>query len=177
MSVIRDLDHAELAAAARDGDTEAFCELARRERGRLLATASALLGDRHHAEDAVQEALVAAFRDLPALRDPASLRSWVARILVRIAVKRRRKLRRERPSGWPVRPPTREAPDHRRLDALAREVDRLPDRYRVPLALHYLTGLPYRDVARIVGIPEKRVKSRLHDARERLRGRLRHVED
>jgi RNA polymerase sigma factor (sigma-70 family) len=68
--------------------------------------------------------------------------------------------------------PTAKGPDHARLDALQREVERLPDRYRAPLALHYLAGLPYRDVAEALGISEKRVKSRLHDARARLRRRL-----
>lgn len=172
-----ELEYAGLVAAARGGDAEAFCELARRERMRLLSTGAALLGDRHHAEDVVQEALVAAFRDLPALENPASFRSWVARILVRIALKRRRKIRRERAPGKPVREAVRDPSDHRRLDALAREVGRLPDKYRIPLTLHYLTGLAYREVARVTGLTEKRVKSRLHDARDRLRRRLRHVDD
>ena len=68
--------------------------------------------------------------------------------------------------------PEQTGPEHARLDALEREVARLPEKYRVPLSLHYLAGLSYRQVAEATGLTEVRVKSRLHDARTRLRRRL-----
>jgi RNA polymerase sigma-70 factor (ECF subfamily) len=168
----RDLVH-----AARDGDEDAFCELVRRERSALLMTASAMLSDRHEAEDVAQEACIEAFRGISGLRDPDRFRPWIARILTRIAIRRRKSLRRRKPTGDLARLPERRAPDHDRLDALVLEVRRLPDKYRLPLSLHYLTGLSYREVAGVTGISVGRVKSRLHDARALLRRRLRHVED
>jgi RNA polymerase sigma-70 factor (ECF subfamily) len=163
-----------LVRAAREGDEDAFSELVRREREALLMTASAMLSDRHEAEDVAQEACVEAFRGIASLRDPERFRPWIARILTRIAIRRRRSLRRRRPVVAPERVPDRSSPDHDRLDALVAEVRRLPDKYRIPLSLHYLTGLSYRDVAEVTDLSVARVKSRLHDAREILRRRLDH---
>jgi RNA polymerase sigma-70 factor (ECF subfamily) len=163
-----------LVAAARKGDRRAFAEIVKAERDRLVMSARALTSDWHEAEDAVQDAFVLAWRHLPDLREVARFRPWLLRILVREAGRRRKRrgvLRAlEDESALPARP------DHGdpRLAALVDEVERLPDKYRVPLSLFYLAGLSYREVADTTGLPEKRVKSRLYDARERLRRRLSH---
>jgi RNA polymerase sigma-70 factor (ECF subfamily) len=162
----------ELVRQAAGGDPDAFTELVRRTQDRILRTARALVGDREAAEDAAQEAYLTAWERLADLRDPARFPAWLARILTRIALARRKRRGPARLGDAAAVLPDREGPDHARLDALQREVERLPDRYRAPLALHYLAGLPYRDVAEALGISEKRVKSRLHDARARLRRRL-----
>ena len=69
--------HRELVERAMAGDHDAFSELARVSIGRLYAVARLILRDPHRAEDATQEALVVAWRDLSALRRPGSLR-WLA---------------------------------------------------------------------------------------------------
>jgi RNA polymerase sigma-70 factor (ECF subfamily) len=162
----------DMVRAARRGDVAAFGAVVRRTQDGLVRAARALVGDVHEAEDAVQEAYVAAFGALRGLRDPGSFRAWIARILTRIALRRRRRPWPARLGDADARVPARPAADHGRLDALVEAVDALPAKYRAPVALHYLAELSYREVAEALGIPEKRVKSRLHDARERLRRRL-----
>ena len=73
----------ELVQLAMAGDHDAFSELARGVIGRLYAIAILILRDQQRAEDATQEALVAAWRDLPALRDPDRFDAWLRRLLIR----------------------------------------------------------------------------------------------
>ena len=162
----------ELVRAARDGDRNAFGEVVRRTQDRAIMAARALVGNAHDAEDAAQEAFVKAFESLGQLRDPRRFRAWFARILTRLALARRRRPRPGRLGDADALVPLREGPDHARLDAVQREVDALPEKYRAPIALHYLAGLSYRETAAALGIPEKLVRSRLHDARARIRRRM-----
>ena len=71
-----------LVEAARSGDEEAFASIARGSADRLFAVAHRILRDVGRAEDAVQETLVAAWRDLPALRETERFEAWLHRILV-----------------------------------------------------------------------------------------------
>src|SRR3954451_13814580 len=71
-----------LVEAARSGDEEAFASIARGSADRLFVVAHRILRDIGRAEDAVQQTLVAAWRELPALRGPASFEEWLHRILV-----------------------------------------------------------------------------------------------
>src|SRR5262245_28864991 len=83
----------DLVARAMAGDREAFSELVRRSTDRLYAVARLILRDPSRAEDATQEALVAAWRDLSALRDPDRFEAWLYRVLVRTC---HREARRDR---------------------------------------------------------------------------------
>ena len=170
---------ADLVDEARQRNPEAFAELVRREQRTLIMSARVLLGDHHEAEDAAQEAFVTAYRRLHTLRESDRFGPWLSRILTRTALRRRRALRRQRPVAEPgsvvANPPLRERND--RLDDLLEQVRRLPEKYRVPLSLFYLRGHDYREVARIAGITEARVKSRLFRARELLRDALTKVRD
>src|SRR6188508_2952604 len=71
-----------LVEAARSGDEEAFASLVRGSADRLFAVAHRILRDIGRAEDAVQQTLVTAWRELPALRDSARFEAWIHRILV-----------------------------------------------------------------------------------------------
>ena len=75
----------EIVIQAREGDHDAFARLAAASLGRLNAIARLILHDYAAAEDAVQEALVDAWRDLRSLRDPDRFDAWLTRILVRAA--------------------------------------------------------------------------------------------
>src|SRR5262245_14917628 len=83
----------ELVERAREGDHEAFEELARLAIGRLYAVAFLILRDQALAEDATQEALVAAWRDLSGLRDPDRFDAWVRKLLVRACYREARRQR------------------------------------------------------------------------------------
>ena len=73
----------ELVERARDGDRDAFATLATDSIGRLFNIAQLMLGDRDQADDAVQETLVLAWKDLKGLRDPDGFDAWLHRVLVR----------------------------------------------------------------------------------------------
>ena len=95
-------------------------------------------------------------------------------ILTREAIKRRRRPGPRLLTTDPGKIEEREVPEHDRLTRLVTEMERLPEKYRLPLSLHYLSGLSYAEVGEAAGITEKRVKSRLHDARKMLERRLGH---
>ena len=76
----------DLVEAARNGDREAYADLIRARGDRLFAIAQRILRDVDRTEDAVQDALVIAWRDLPGLRDPDRFDAWLHRLLVRSCV-------------------------------------------------------------------------------------------
>ncbi len=83
-----------LVELARGGDEEAFASLIRMAGDRLMAIAFRILRDVDRAEDAVQQAIVTAWRELPALRDPDRFGGWLYRILVNACYVEARKTRR-----------------------------------------------------------------------------------
>lgn len=163
-----------LVQAAMAGDRDAFAALVSRERDRLVMAARAITGSFHEGEDCAQDAFVLAWRALPSLKDPAKFRPWLMTILTREALARRRRPGPRLLSTDPAGIEGREAPEHDRLTRLVTEMERLPEKYRLLLSLHYLAGLSYAEVSETAGISEKRVKSRLYDARMMLKRRLGH---
>ena len=153
---------------ARGGDHDAFTELLDARLARLDAAARLILRDPELARDAVQEALIRAWRDLPGLRDPDRLDAWLHRLTVNACLDfvRRRKRRVIEVELSPIDMP--EAADAAALladrqlldDALAR----LDPGHRAVVALHYLLGMPLPDVASALGIPLGTAKSRLNHA-------------
>jgi RNA polymerase sigma-70 factor (ECF subfamily) len=129
------------------------------------------------AEDATQEALIGAWRQLPSLRDPDRFDAWLGRITVnacRMALRRRRSgaavsLATGPLAAEPVDART-SAFDARTVtaDAFDRAFGRLPVEQRAILVLHHRDELPVAEVAARLGIPEGTVKSRLHAARAAL---------
>jgi RNA polymerase sigma-70 factor (ECF subfamily) len=165
----------DLIDAAKRGDHEAFEALATATSGRLYAIARLILRDTHLAEDALQEALVHMWRNLPTLRDPARFDAWSYRLIVNACAdtgrQRRRlssevRLIRSVPSGADA---SAEAADR---DQLERGFRHLRPEQRAALVLHYFVGLPARDVADVLGIPVGTAKSRIHYATETMRGAL-----
>lgn len=170
------MDHQAIVEAAAAGDHEAFTLLAGRSADRLFATATLILRDRSLAEDAVQEALVRAWRDLPTLRDPSRWDAWVRRLTVRACYDEARRGRR--------RPPTLTLlPEHDRpvadasagladRDRLERAFVRLSAEHRAAIVLHHHYGLPLPEIAEALDIPLGTAKSRVHHARLALRAAL-----
>lgn len=158
-----------LAAAARAGEPGAFDELVRRAGGRMTAYATRVVGDRAVAEEAVQEALVRVYRFLPRYRD-GNFIAWALRITHRACMDA---LKRERRTGAVHEPPATHDP-HEATDiraAVDAALATLPEQLRVTFLLHQ-QGLAYEDVAAILRVPVGTVRSRLHDARRRLRALL-----
>jgi RNA polymerase sigma-70 factor, ECF subfamily len=165
----------ELVRLAQDGDRDAFDLLLTAVIDHLYRVARLILRDYDSAEDAVQEALVHCWRDLPGLRDPDRFDAWLNRLLLHSVTDEARSRRR---AGAIVRvvqsEPTQ--PDSTGVladrDQLARVFDRLSIDHRTIVVLHHYLGMTVDEAAMTIGIPAGTAKSRLHYATEALRAAL-----
>lgn len=165
----------ELVLRAREGDRDAFDVLLTAAIDHLYRIARLILRDVDRAEDAVQEALVRCWRDLPTLRDPDRFDAWLNRLLLNSVADEARRGRRYAASVAvlrlePIQPDGAEALADR--DALARVFDRLSVNHRTIVVLHHYIGLTVDEAASTIGIPVGTAKSRLHYATESLRAAL-----
>lgn len=164
-----------LVEAAQRGDHGAFEALAIGAADRLFAIARLILRDTHMAEDAVQEALVHAWRELPRLRDPERFDAWLRRLLVNACADQGRLRRRWSAEIQIVRvEPTADdgIGSMADRDQLERGFRRLKPEQRAVVVLHFYLGLTGPEIADTLGIPEGTAKSRLHYATEALRAAL-----
>lgn len=165
----------DLVEAARRGDHEAFEVLATSAGDRLFAVARLILRSWDLAEDAVQEALVRAWQQLPSLRDPDRFDAWLHRLLVNACADQGRQLRRWSQQVRPL-PVEASITDHSGSVAdreqLERGFSRLKPEQRAVVVLHYYSGLSAAEIARTLGIPSGTARSRLHYATEAMRAAL-----
>jgi len=166
-----------LVEQAQRGDRDAYERLARASSRRLFLIASRILRDGDAAEDAVQQTLVAIWRDLPSLRDPDRFDAWTYRLLIRSC---RAESRRHRRIGVQVVDLSDEIADGTRdeigdvalRDQLGRAFDALSQDHRAVVVLHHLVGLPLAEIAEILDIPYGTVGSRLHHAMRAMRATI-----
>ena len=161
-----------LVVRAQQGDHDAFERLATEIAPGLDVVARLITRDPERAKDAVQEALVRAWRDLPTLHDPDKFEAWLRRLLVHACTDVLRRVRR-----WSVEVELHDV--HRanadlatriaNRDAIERAFRALDPDLRAVVVLHYYVGLTLPDVADTVGIPVGTAKSRLHRALGELR--------
>jgi RNA polymerase sigma-70 factor (ECF subfamily) len=162
------VDQRGLVERARQGDHDAFTELARGAATRLDRAARLILRDPELARDAVQEALIRAWHDLRGLRDPDRFDAWLHRLTVNacLDIARRRRRRVIEVELDPLDAPavmdiSGSVADREIVDAA---MHRLDESGRAIVVLHYFLGMPLSDVASTLGIPIGTVKSRLHRA-------------
>jgi RNA polymerase sigma-70 factor, ECF subfamily len=168
-----DLDEATLVVRAQEGDVGAFESLARRHQSALYRVAVRVLGDPVEAEDAVQEALIDAWRRIGRFRADSAFSTWMYRIVTNRCLsmlRRRRPIPVERIDDRVPAPdsPERSAELDAGLVALHRAVGGLGDDLRVCWVLRELEGLGYADIAQIAGASEDAVRGRIHRARVQL---------
>ena len=165
----------ELVELARRGDREAFGVLAGGAVDRLYGIARLILRDTELAEDATQDALVRAWRDLPTLRDVERFDAWLYRVIVRACADVGRDRRRWR-TVMTVLPSEPSEPDRSSelddRDELERGLRRLTDAQRSILTLHFHLGLSPTETADALDIPVGTAKSRLHYAIAALRAAI-----
>jgi len=157
------------------GDTAAFNTLMRREAKFMYGVASLILRDRQLCEDAVQQALVRAWRDLPRLREPQRFSAWLRRLVVNSCYDEARRERRHDHEAFErVAAPL--ASDHAPNVAERERVDhafcRLPVEQRAVLVLHHYLQLTHPEIADSLGIPIGTVKSRIRRGLDNLRASL-----
>jgi len=166
-----------LVERAREGDTVAFGELVDLGGDLCFAIAYRILRDAERAEDAVQQAYLLAWRDLPTLRDPDRFDAWLHRLLVNACYAEIRRHRR-----WSSRihalpdelsgglDPNVLSVDDR--DMLNRAFERLSPEQRAVFVLHHDAGMTLPAIAEVVGVPLGTVKSRLFHATRHLRAAI-----
>ena len=166
----------DLVEQAQSGDREAFAILARSHGDRLMAIAQRILRDVGRAEDAVQQTLVIAWRELASLRDPDRFDAWLQRLLVNASYAEARRSRiwnanvRVLPADGPAGPDESMSVDNR--DRLERGFRRLPPDQRAILVFTHYLGLAPAEIAERLRIPEGTVRSRLHYAHRAMRAAI-----
>ncbi len=169
-----------LVLCAQKGDRAAFEELVTRTSRLVFAKLYLETGDRHQAEDLLQETLLAAYRNLDQLTEPAKFRSWLLRIAQNQAIDAlRRGLRRKRHAeAHPpaARPDTRSPEeDAERDDMRARVLTvlrGLPEEYRLPLTLRYIGGANYETIQTQMGLTNGSLRGLLHRGLQMLREQM-----
>lgn len=167
----------DLVQQAQRGDRDAFALLVRAHGDRLFGVARRILREIDLADDAVQQALVIAWRELPRLRDPDRFEAWLTRILVRICYEVSRTSRRASVRVVPLddatEPTARDAfASVADRDELERAFNRLPPEQRAILVLRHYLELEPTEIAETLGIPAGTVRSRLHYAHREMRAAL-----
>lgn len=176
-----DLDDAALMRAHVAGDAAAFGEIVRRHRDRLWAVAIRTLGDREEAADAVQDALVSAFRSADRFRGDSAVTTWLHRIVVNACLDRVRR-RQSRPTvslddDNPQALTRGAAPPYDSDTALTvrAALQQLPAEQRVALVLLDMHGYSVAEIAAMLEVAEGTIKSRCARGRARLAVLLGHV--
>jgi RNA polymerase sigma-70 factor, ECF subfamily len=164
-----------LVEQARSGDREAFAVLAGDAVDRLYRIARHILRDAELAEDATQETLVRAWRDLPSLRDVERFDAWLHRLLTHACADIGRRRRRWKSEVVVIssEPSERDrAIELADRDEIERGLRRLTDSQRTVLVMSYYVGLSLDEMAVALDIPVGTAKSRLHYAIDALRAAL-----
>ena len=167
----------DLVQQAQRGDRDAFAILVRTHGDRLFGVARRILRDLDLADDAVQQALVICWRELPRLRDAERFEGWSVRILVRTCYELSRSSRRVAMNVITLEaagdPATSDPTDSIvQRDELERGFRRLPPEQRAILVLRHYLGLEPIEIAEVLGIPAGTVRSRLHYAHREMRAAL-----
>jgi RNA polymerase sigma factor (sigma-70 family) len=166
----------DLVEAAARGDHEAFEVLATSAGDRLYTVARLILRSPDLAEDAVQEALVRAWQQLPSLRDPDRFDAWLYRLVLNACADQGRQQRRWSLQVRPLSVNHSIADGTGSLadrDLLERAFARLKPEQRAVVVLHHHSGFSAAEIARILGIPEGTARSRIHYATGAMRAALR----
>lgn len=170
----------ELVQRCQQGELAAFTELFRRYEARIYRLAVTILRHERDAEDAVQDVCLRVFERIKRYRAESSFDTWLTAIIVNVCRDRlrRQKVRRALPLGWLHGQASDENVVETVADRMQRQtlwvlVDRLEEKYRLPVILHYHEGLSCAEVAQVLALRTTTVYSRLNTARVQLRAMLR----
>ena len=165
---MRDLEDQILVQRALQSDPESFGELCRRYYDSLVAIANSILPDHHLAEDAAQEALAAACRDLAKLKKPERFGPWIGAICRNVAKDMLRQLRKQQE---PVEAPAGNEPDcqeDEREAILDQALQQLPQHLREVIFLRYYNEMSYEQMAKVLGATQQVIDGRLRRAKKKI---------
>ncbi len=177
------MEERRLVELAREGREDAYAELVRSYQSKVFRMAYGFTGNRESADDLTQEIFLKAYLALPRFRFGSTFGTW----LYRVAVNHMKDFLRKRPkvkevsleavgepaaAGDAFAAMDEEREDERRRTLVRRELAKLPDKFRIVLTLRDVEGLPYDEIARILGLSPGTLDSRLHRARKMLRIKL-----
>jgi RNA polymerase sigma-70 factor (ECF subfamily) len=172
---------ADLLRAHAAGDAAAFEELVRRHRDRLWAVALRTMRDREDAADALQDALISAYKAAGSFRGEAAVTTWLHRIVVNACLDRMRRRQSRATVQLPEEGPHEPADSRDRLAerdtrmAVDDALGQLPVEQRAAVVLVDVEGWSVADAAAILRVPEGTVKSRCARGRARLAVSLGHL--
>jgi RNA polymerase sigma-70 factor, ECF subfamily len=188
---VQEPSDSELLARTRQRDAAAFAILIRRHDRYLYRVARSVVSNDEEAEDVIQEAFIRAYTAVADFREDASLRTWLTRIVLNEAARRRQRQRpmvnldalhaeQERNSRAiharsltaPDRDPERATAQNQIRKLLEKAIDELPEAFRTVFIMRDVEGVSVSDTARYLELREETVKTRLHRARRTLRNML-----
>ncbi len=172
-----------LVQQAQQGNERAFTQLVERYQERIFNVCFRIVGDFHDAEEATMDAFLACYRSLTTFEGRSGFRTWLYRIAIRCAYKRRGKHPPESvyideleiPGDHSTDEPYKRLRQEEIQKAIEQVMETLPDRLKEVTILHFLEGLSYRDIAEIVECPIGTVGSRINAARSYMQQRLGHL--
>lgn len=170
----------QLINKAKQRDKQAFAMLVERYKRRVFHQAYGMLKDREDAEDITQEAFIKAYFSLNQLESAYAFTAWLSRIVYHLCQDRIKKKEKQKSfiREWVNEQGNRISHSGNQIEQkqlqldLQRALDALTLEHRTILVLREIQGLSYREISKIVGVPEGTVKSRIHNARLALRNEL-----
>ena len=160
---------ADLVRLVRDGRSGVFVDIVRKYQNSIFSLAYQRTLNYADAEDAAQETFLRAYRDLRKLRKPELFGGWLYGIAINVCRERGR-ARGPEVTLDAIAEPRAHVRDRMRDDLFAL-VGSLPDKYRLPITMHFVDGLGHRDIAKTLNLRESTVRSRVHRAKDMLRDR------
>lgn len=171
------MDDTELVERARGGDARAYGELVERHQARVFATLRKMTGDSDLAMDLTQDAFIRGWEKLGSFSGRSAFSTWLYRVAVRLAYDALERERRtttadlDREIADPAPGPERRAERRAEAEVLERRIAELPDVQRAVVVLRTYDGMPYREIAEILGTTETSARVSYHYAITKLRGR------
>ncbi|MEW5323674.1 RNA polymerase sigma factor SigW [Geobacillus thermoleovorans] len=177
--------------AIQKGDQNAYADLVELYKDKIYRLCYRMLGNRHEAEDAAQEAFIRAYTHIDTYNPEMKFSTWLYRIATNLTID---KLRKRKPDVYldeevggtdgltmQAQLPSREASPEEAVESLElqetvqRAIERLPEKYRSVIVLKYMEDLSLQEISEVLGVPIGTVKTRLHRGREALRRQLGHL--
>jgi len=165
---MKDLEDQILVRQALEADPESFGELCRRYYHSLVAVADSILLDHHLSEDAAQEALAAACRQLPRLKKPERFGPWIVAICRNVA---RDMLREQQKQRTPIddrRERKCDVENDNQKAILAEALQQLPQHLREVIFLRFYNEMSYRQITNVLGVTEQVIDGRLRRAKKKI---------